>query len=360
MRRIRVTGLITPVAAEVFRRDLEASKGSPIQILFNSEGGDVKSGLDMYQMLLDYPGKTTGIIESLAASMASVIILGCDRVEMLPDTRFMIHPPETLPGIAFDERDTADNLTARAEWLRSVEAQLLSIYMQSAKGLTEEALKALWTKEPYLTPKEAIELGFADAEISAIPDAQSVARVSLKANAPKQLARMVAQARGKTKMNEEELKALKAELGLDESASAADVMSALAALKASSEETPPKEEEKEEEEFADAVAKLPAKFQAKVLSLMSGSSESTSELLAKVPENLRAFASKLSPVALKEYVSAANHSGARPAKASTSATSVGKGVKTDEELRRLAKVQAKAGLGREDDIFNLLKKNGGK
>ncbi len=361
MRRIRITGQITKVSAEVFRRDLAAAGGDPVQILVNSEGGDVDAGLEMYRALLDHPAETTAIIESLAASMASIVVLGADRVEILPDALYMIHPPETLPGMAFGERDTADNLEARADWLRTVESQLLDIYLQSAKGLTEESLKALWSKEPYLSAKEAIELGFVDAEIKGVPEANALAQVTLKPNAPKSLARMIAKARRKSQMNEEELKALKASLGLSETATVAEVMAALDKLKAA---TPPEEEPKEEEpkeeeeEFAKAVATLPPNFQAKILGMMSGNSESTRELLEKVPENLRAFASKLSPLALKEFVASSGHSGARPEKKATAVTKIGTGMKTDEELRRLAKAQAKAGLGREEDIFNLLKKAG--
>lgn len=358
MRRIRITGAITPVSADVLRRDLESAGGAPIQVLVNSEGGDYHAGLEMYEALIGYSGKTTGVIESLAASMASIVVLGCDRIEMLPDTRFMIHPPETLPGIAFGERDTADNLESRAEWLREAEARMLAIYMQRVKGKSEEDLRALWVKEPYLRPEEAIEWGFVDAVIDATPEASAIARVSLPAKAPKSLARMIAQAKGKVKMNEEELKALKAKLGLAESATIAEVMAALDKLTA--EEPPPKEEEEEEaseeDEFASAVASLPAKFQARVLSLLSRTSENTEALLAKVPENLRAFARKLSPEALKEYVAAMSHSEARPARSVTAVTQVCKGLKSDEELRRIARAQAKAGLGREDALFNLLKK----
>lgn len=356
MRRIRITGEITPVTAAAFLADLASAKGEPIQVLVNSEGGDVQAGFEMYEGLLAYPSRSVAIVESLAASMASVIVLGADQVEMTEGARYMIHPPETMPGVLYGERDTADNLEARAEHLRQIEDRLLLIYEESST-LDREALTALWGTEPYLTADQAIEYGFADRKILSVPDAAAVAKVTLRKNAPKELARMVALAKGKRQMDEEQMKALRASLGLSETASAEDVMKAIEALKA---EASPAESEvvesevAEDDAFAAEVAKMAPAAQARVLGMLSGATADTKDLLAQIPENLRAFASKLAPAALREFVAANGRSTpAKPAKSESAKTG-----KSDAELRVIAKAQAKAGLGSEDAIFALLKKAG--
>lgn len=54
------------------------TKGSPdLKIIIDSNGGSTSVGLDIYDLIRLYPGKTTGLVISKAASMAAIILQAC-------------------------------------------------------------------------------------------------------------------------------------------------------------------------------------------------------------------------------------------------------------------------------------------
>lgn len=53
--------------------------GAPdIKIVIASGGGDVGAGLDIYDLIKTYPGRSTGIVYRNAASMGAIILQACD------------------------------------------------------------------------------------------------------------------------------------------------------------------------------------------------------------------------------------------------------------------------------------------
>ncbi len=55
------------------------SKGSPaMEIHLDSCGGSVTKGLDIYDLIRLYPGKTTATVFGLASSMGAIILQACD------------------------------------------------------------------------------------------------------------------------------------------------------------------------------------------------------------------------------------------------------------------------------------------
>ena len=73
-----------------------------ITVWINSPGGDVFAASQIYNMLMDYPGKVTVKIDGIAASAASVIAMAADEVLMSPVSMLMIHNPMT---VAFGDSD---------------------------------------------------------------------------------------------------------------------------------------------------------------------------------------------------------------------------------------------------------------
>src|SRR5690606_17172782 len=59
-----------------------AKVSGPLHVRVNSPGGDVFDGIAIYNMLADYPGEVTVIVDGLAASAASFIAQAGDRVRM--------------------------------------------------------------------------------------------------------------------------------------------------------------------------------------------------------------------------------------------------------------------------------------
>src|SRR5574344_1782195 len=74
----------------IFKNELDAGEGN-VTVWINSPGGDVFAAAQIYNMLMDYKGKVTVRIDSLAASAASVIAMAGDEVLMSPVAMMMIH-----------------------------------------------------------------------------------------------------------------------------------------------------------------------------------------------------------------------------------------------------------------------------
>lgn len=143
------------VTPQAFRDELSQHNGN-LTVAINSPGGDVFAGVSIYNTLSAYDkGTVTVEVNGLAASIASVIAMAGDKVIMLPGSSMMIHKPWSV-GIG-----NADELVKVAEVLNSIEESLVPIYT-ARTGLSEERIKEMLAEETWLTPQEAVDLGFAD------------------------------------------------------------------------------------------------------------------------------------------------------------------------------------------------------
>ena len=139
-----------------------------ITVNINSPGGDVFTGIAIYNLLKQHPAKITVKVQALAASIASIIALAGDEVEMAEGSLFMIHLPMTF---GFGNRKEFDSTIDR---LLDVEEQLISIYVKKTKK-TRAEIKSMLEKETWLDSAEAVEQGFADKnQEEAMPIAASV------------------------------------------------------------------------------------------------------------------------------------------------------------------------------------------
>lgn len=144
-------------SAEYFREKLnEIPDGDEIELYVNSNGGSVKEGVAIYNMLSRKQSKKTCYIDGFAYSVASVICLACDKIIMGLGTSMMIHDMwMTVSGNSRDLRKYADDLDTMMESNRQ-------IYMKRAKNLTEEELIEMMANETKLTPEQCLEYGFCD------------------------------------------------------------------------------------------------------------------------------------------------------------------------------------------------------
>lgn len=148
---------ITPQA---FRDELAKHSGN-LTVSLNSPGGDVFAGVSIYNTLSSYDkGDVIIEVNGLAASIASVIAMAGDKIIMLPGSSMMIHKPWSM-GIG-----NADELEKVIEALNSIEDSLVPIYT-ARTGLKEDRIKEMLADETWLTPQEAVELGFADELVEA-------------------------------------------------------------------------------------------------------------------------------------------------------------------------------------------------
>lgn len=66
--------------------------GAPdLVVLITSTGGDVNIGLDIYDLVNTYPGKTTGVVLRQANSMAAIILQACTERIASKHSDILIH-----------------------------------------------------------------------------------------------------------------------------------------------------------------------------------------------------------------------------------------------------------------------------
>ncbi len=97
------------ISADDFRDCLKEHAGSDLTIHLDSEGGVVSEGLAMYNAIMQHDGEVTIHIDTIAASIATVIACAADRVVINSNAKFMVHRCWTMAmGNCKDFRSTAD------------------------------------------------------------------------------------------------------------------------------------------------------------------------------------------------------------------------------------------------------------
>lgn len=134
---------------------LEKANGDDIEVLINSPGGYVDIGSEIYTLLKDYKGKTTGKILGMAASAASIIAMGVDELLISPTARIMIHNASMVSVGDYRDMDHS------SEVLKNCNEAISNAYILKT-GLDKEQLLDLMDKETYLNAQKAKELNFVD------------------------------------------------------------------------------------------------------------------------------------------------------------------------------------------------------
>lgn len=149
------------VEAKRFVMELQALDVEQINLRINSPGGSVTDGFAIYNALHRHPAKIIAHIDSLAASMASIIALTGETVHMADNAFYMIHRPW-----AYAVGD-AEELSKIIEILDKNEAKIVNIYHQKS-NLADDKIKAMMYETSWLTAAEAKEYGFIDEITEAV------------------------------------------------------------------------------------------------------------------------------------------------------------------------------------------------
>ena len=144
------------VSARDFVTQLQEIESSTIIVRINSVGGSVPDGLAIYNALKRHPATITVAIDGMAVSIASLIAMAGDTVEMSENALMMIHAPWTVvAGNATDLRESADTLDKWADAMAS------SYAAKTGKGI-KHARALLDGKDHYFSADEALAEGFID------------------------------------------------------------------------------------------------------------------------------------------------------------------------------------------------------
>ena len=147
---------ITP---EGFMEDLAAVKDKGhITVKLNSCGGDLYTGIAIHNALKTLSGEVNVVVEGIAASAASVIMCAGDTVTVYPGSLVMIH------GVSVYLWDSL-NIQDMKQLIKGMDASeraVAEIY-NGKTGLGVDTLRGMMTKETWMTGREALDKGFADA-----------------------------------------------------------------------------------------------------------------------------------------------------------------------------------------------------
>lgn len=140
-----------------------------ITLEVNSNGGLVTVGSEIYTALKNYEGHVTVEVTGMAASAASVAIMGADTVKMSPTAQIMIHK-----ALLTRASGNSDDLEKAVNALKSSDQSIINAYV-SKTGLSEEEIFEMMKNETFMSANEAIEKGFADEIMTFEKDLGAVA-----------------------------------------------------------------------------------------------------------------------------------------------------------------------------------------
>ena len=147
---------ITP---EGFMEDLAAVKDKAhITVKLNSCGGDLYTGIAIHNALKALSGDVNVVVEGIAASAASVIMCAGDTVTVYPGSLIMIHGVSVMLWDSLNIQDMKQLIKG----MDASERAVAEIY-DGKTGLGVDTLRSMMTKETWMTGREALDKGFADA-----------------------------------------------------------------------------------------------------------------------------------------------------------------------------------------------------
>lgn len=164
----RVLELMTSVDAEscavVIRGLLHLQRQdstTPITLYINSPGGEVQSGLALYDVMQAVSCPIRTVCLGMAASMGALLFIAGDEREILPHSRVMIHDPfigASAGGSALSVKARADDLMR----IRDITAGVIARH----SGMSIERVFELTASDTYFEAEEAVEAGLADRVIT--------------------------------------------------------------------------------------------------------------------------------------------------------------------------------------------------
>ncbi|WP_457329736.1 ClpP-like prohead protease/major capsid protein fusion protein [Rhizobacter sp. P5_C2] len=159
------------IAAKDFVKTVAALDAVTMSVRLNSFGGSVADGIAIYNALKRHPATVTVSVDGIAASIASLIAMAGDRVEIADNAMLMIHAPWAgTSGNAIELRQAADMLD---KWAQAMAA---SYAAKTGRPLDEVMAWLSDGEDHWFTASEAVAEKLADATSTALPISASATR----------------------------------------------------------------------------------------------------------------------------------------------------------------------------------------
>lgn len=164
------------VTAAEFVKEIAALDADELTVRINSYGGSVSDGVAIYNAIKRHKARVTIAIDGVAISIASLIAMAGDTVEMADNALMMIHAPwGSATGNSADMRDMADVLDKYAQ------AMATSYAAKSGKSIDDVLALLSDGADHWLTATEAQADGYVDTVTAALAVAASFDREAFAA-----------------------------------------------------------------------------------------------------------------------------------------------------------------------------------
>jgi len=146
----------------------DLNPGEELILEINSIGGSVWAGNEIYALLEGCSNPTRAVIQSMAASAASYMIMSCDRIEICLPAQLMIHCASTF---AFGN---TEDLQQAQQMLDVTDNSILDTYCRRCGNRTSrEELAAMMANEKYIGSSDALRYGLVDSIVGGEEAVQS-------------------------------------------------------------------------------------------------------------------------------------------------------------------------------------------
>jgi ATP-dependent protease ClpP protease subunit len=130
-------------------------RNNDVTVHINSGGGIATEGIAIYNAFDSHKGNVTMIIESIAASAASVIAMAGDSIIMRSGASMMVHDPA-----GFTMGNSQEHAKSM-EMLETMATSMADIYSEKT-GRPAAEIREEMKVETWMTAKEAVAKGYAD------------------------------------------------------------------------------------------------------------------------------------------------------------------------------------------------------
>ena len=128
-----------------------------ITLFINSLGGEVASGLSLYDVIQSVKCPIRTICVGTAYSMGALLFISGKKREILPHARVMIHDPLIVDGVGGSALKI-ENISKNLLKSRTITAEIIAKH----SGRTLEEVLEKTSVDTYFDANEAIEFGLAD------------------------------------------------------------------------------------------------------------------------------------------------------------------------------------------------------
>lgn len=160
-REIECVGEITQESVQALILQLRyLQKKEPekeITMYINSPGGEVTSGLALYDVMKAVRCPIRTVCIGIAASMGALLFICGDKRDILPHARVMIHDP-LITGNITGSALKIDNLSRDLMKIREITGNIIAEH--TGKSLDEVFNKT--ATDSYFSAEEAVDFGLAD------------------------------------------------------------------------------------------------------------------------------------------------------------------------------------------------------